>query len=127
MFEPNLQPPSIPEGLLQEIAPAIRAQIRYERGAADSDLQRAVLEQTAEEVSGKGWLKGPYTEQEVSERLGAAWIPNRRFGIQQSGKVRLIDDLSASRVNAAFGKTERPRLLGLDHLPGPLPWLCPES
>ena len=74
VYEPDLQPLSIPEGLLQGMAPAVRAQIKYERGAAGSDLQRAVLEQTAEEVSGKGWLKGPYSEQEVSERLGVDWL-----------------------------------------------------
>ena len=57
------------------------------------DVAREVWDATLNEV-GKGWLEGPLTASEVSEKVGPLWTPSRRFGIVQGQKVRNIDDLS---------------------------------
>ncbi len=46
----------------------------------------------------KGWLEGPFSAEEVTQKLGPLWTPSRRFGILQGGKVRNIDDLSEFSV-----------------------------
>ena len=51
-----------------------------------------------EEVA-KGWSEGPFSFDELPE--GA--VVSKRFAIQQGQKVRPIDDLSQSFLNAAFG------------------------
>ena len=45
---------------------------------------------TRDEVS-QGWLTGPFTSAELDEKLGD-WLPSRRFGVKQGGRVRPIDD-----------------------------------
>ena len=48
----------------------------------------------------RGWLVGPLSEAELSQRLGI-WLPARRFGIRQGTSVRAIDDYSFVGHNAA--------------------------
>ena len=60
----------------------------------------------------KGWLSGPYTEQSLTEKLGPMFVVSRRFGLEQPDKIRAIDDMSESLVNAAYGsyyKLDLPR------------------
>ena len=42
----------------------------------------------------------------------------RRFGVQQKGKVRPIDDYKASMVNSAVTQVETVTLHGVDHIAG---------
>ena len=38
----------------------------------------------------------PYTEQELTALLGPAWVPSRRFGTNEGGKTRPLDEYSES-------------------------------
>eukprot|EP00971_Amphidinium_carterae_P198985 3948805-Amphidinium_carterae.1 len=58
--------------------------------------------------SAKGWIVGPFpTLCELSETLGFEPIISRRFPIEQSPKIRPIDELSESFVNGALGQSEK--------------------
>ncbi len=64
------------------------------QSAGDPELDRAVLEETQQEVA-RGWADGPW---ELGKLEKGATI-SRRFPIRQGAKIRLIDDYSASGVN----------------------------
>ena len=66
--------------------------------ASSSSFTEELWQKSMEEVS-KGWSEGPFSFDELPE--GA--IISKRFAIQQGQKVRPIDDLSQSLLNAAFG------------------------
>ena len=79
-------------------------------GSGDPEIDQIVWEKTMVEVS-KGWLSGPLNEADVppSEPI------SRRFGLRQKGgKVRLIDDFSASGVNKCVTVVETPVLHTID-------------
>ncbi|CAE8589824.1 unnamed protein product [Polarella glacialis] len=81
--------------------------------AADKELwENTVLERD------KGWLSGPFSEEELSSRLGPLWTASSRFPVRQGDKLRCIDNLSGSFVNAAFGSSEKLDLGGIDQLAG---------
>lgn len=64
-----------------------------------------------------GWICGPFSEQEIDAQMGHnMWLAARRFGLQQSSKVRLIDDCLSSGVNSAFSGTNKLTLMGIDAL-----------
>ena len=84
-------------------------------GGDKVDVASQVWEATIKEVK-KGWLDGPLTAEEVSEKIGPLWTPSRRFGIVQSSKVRNIDDLSEFAVNQAYGTPEKLDLGGVDEV-----------
>ena len=66
--------------------------------ASSSSFTEELWQKSMEEVS-KGWSEGPFSFDELPE--GA--IISKRFAIQQGKKIRPIDDLSQSFLNAAFG------------------------
>ena len=70
----------------------------------DRELDREVYASTLAEAK-RGWLKGPFSPTDLSSRLGC-WVPSRRFGVRQGGKVRCIDDYAASGINSALSATE---------------------
>ena len=73
------------------------------RPSGDQEADRA-LWQAALEESEAGWLSGPFwSVAEVEAHLGQAPLVSRRFPLAQRDKLRAIDDLSESGVNAAFG------------------------
>ena len=73
--------------------------------SGDPEVDKQVWEQTLSEVQ-QGWLRGPLQESEVP--VGSP--VSRRFGLKQKTKVRLIDDYSASNVNACVSTFESPTL-----------------
>ena len=79
----------------------------------DWKLARAVWENTRDEAE-KGWIDGPYTEEEIIKLLGPLFAVCHRFGILQGDKVRTIDDLTENLVNACFGADEKIGLGGID-------------
>ena len=83
-------------------APAVQEDLRrhLRRYPLEPDLAEEVGAATAKEVQA-GWVTGPFTEAEVRDKFGEAWLPARRFGVRQGAKVRPIDDLSRNLVNAA--------------------------
>jgi hypothetical protein len=72
-----------------------------------------VFENVCEEVAA-GWLTGPWSEEALAADVGPLWVPSRRFGLPQGGKVRQIDDFSEYQVNAAVGLRERLELGGVN-------------
>ena len=71
---------------------------------------------TVLEAKEKGWLVGPLSWSEVEKRFSGDWVPVRRFGIQQSGKLRVIDDFSENATNGAFAAQEKIDLKTLEHV-----------
>ena len=63
----------------------------------DSDLDAAVYEITRTEVE-RGWLSGPFTPSQLSEKYGS-WIGAKRFGIKEGNEIRAIDDYTAFGQN----------------------------
>ena len=79
-----------------------------------TDSDRKLVDCTFQEVS-DGHLLGPFTESELDHRFGSrAWLPARRFPIDQGGKLRPIDDFIENGHNAAFGASEKVSLKSLD-------------
>ena len=86
---------------LWRMAKELQEKLLARPGASDdADLDAEVFTSTLSEVD-KGWLKGPFTSADLTARLGC-WVPSRRFGVRQGGKIRCIDDYAASRVNDAL-------------------------
>ena len=83
--------------------------------AGDLPLWEAVYTATSEEVAA-GWLVGPLTAEEVTNRVGPLWVPSRRFGVVQGSKVRPIDDFSEFWVNEAVTTQNKLDLGGVDEL-----------
>lgn len=79
------------------------------------DVAKEVWGSTMAEAD-KGWLEGPLTSLEVSNKVGSLWTPSRRFGILQGSKIRNIDDLSEFAVNQAYGTPEKLDLGGVDEV-----------
>ncbi len=76
-------------------------------------VRREVWEGALQEVE-RGWLTGPLEEEDVRQWLGPLFVVSKRFGISQSDKIRSIDDMSESLVNAAYESTYRLDLPGVD-------------
>ena len=97
---------------------AQRAVVNSCRGVLeDREVAVAVWEKTMEQVaSQKGWVKGPFTAEELTNRVGPHWIPARRFGVRQSGKIREVDDFSQYMINASTELHEKLDLESLDNI-----------
>ena len=67
-------------------------------------MRQVISKNPAQEASG-GRLRGPVPARDLDKRLGC-WLPNRRFGIKQAGKLRVIDDYAASLVNDGLAAVE---------------------
>ena len=70
-----------------------------------------------EEVE-EGKAEGPFTEEEMSRRLGPLWASARRFGLQQAAGTRPIDDFSLFGHNDSSGGEEKVDLGGVDAIVG---------
>ena len=83
--------------------------------ADDEEIAIAVWEETLEQaMPEKQWVRGPFTAEQISERQGPNWIPSRRFGVRQGGKIRSVDDFSQYLVNATVTAHEKIDLEGID-------------
>ena len=77
-------------------------------------MDSKLVEATQQEVQ-EGHLKGPFSEEQMDSRLSSKiWLPARRFPVEQSGKLRPIDDFSELGHNLAFGSNEKVSLKSLD-------------
>ena len=84
-----------------------------ERVGSTTDVRKHLWQEALTEVD-KGWLSGPHSEYELEAMLGPRFVVSRRFGLVQSDKIRAIDDLSESFVNAAYGSSYKLDLPGID-------------
>ena len=76
------------------------------RSSGDAEVDRDLYEQTQQEVA-QGLAAGPFTEQELSDRLGPRWFAARRFGVRQGPKTRCVDDFSEFMVNMTVSTQEK--------------------
>ena len=78
--------------------------------------EQALLEATAAEVE-RGFLQGPYTQQELDVLLGEDWSLNPRFALFQgaNNKIRVIDDAKQSGVNSAYSSMVKLQLQDVDY------------
>ena len=84
--------------------------LRYmTRSSGDEELDDKLWAKTVSEVD-KGWMLGPLQWSE----LGDGDTVSRRFPLEQSGKVRPIDDLSQSQINATVTCYEQATVDGPD-------------
>ena len=84
--------------------------LRYmTRSSGDSSLDKQLWERTIQEVE-RGWLVGPLCWDELPTNASVSI----RFPLPQSGKVRPIDDLSQSQVNATVSTYEQATVDGPD-------------
>eukprot|EP00438_Fugacium_kawagutii_P023433 Skav223482 [mRNA] locus=scaffold643:15800:17638:+ [translate_table: standard] len=79
------------------------------RSSGDHEIDSTVFEKTSEEVR-NGWAIGPI----AFENLPQCAVVSRRFGLRQSAKVRLIDDMSGSGINQTVQASESPKPHGTD-------------
>ena len=85
------------------------------RVASDPEIAAAVFQETQQQLS-DGWVKGPFTMQQLDERFSGCWIPSKRFGVRQGGKVRAVDDFSEFLINCSVTSTEKLALYGIDEV-----------
>ena len=83
------------------------------RSSGDEEINREVWNATLEECR-EGKAAGQKTLQQIQEKFGKRWIPNRRFGSRQGNSIRPIDDHSEFFVNSTVSVQERLTLGGLD-------------
>ena len=118
-FQPQWKPASLDvEQLKQTAVWAQRAVIAScRKGLDDLEVAQAVWDETMEQtMPDKQWVKGPFTAEQITQRLGPSWVPSRRFGVRQNGKIRPVDDFSQFLINATVSCHEKIDLEGLDHI-----------
>ena len=95
------------------LRPAILGRLKdYE----DEELQKQLFSVTLEEAVEKQWLDGPYCVEDMSNLMGKNWLPVRRFGILQNGKLRPIDNFKESMLNLTFSCVDRVELRAMEHI-----------
>ena len=106
------------EQLLQTAKWAQRAVVHScKRVLEDNEIATSVwVESLAQASEDKQWLLGPFTAEEISKRVGPHWIPARRFGVRQGGKIRPVDDFSQYLINSTVSCHEKIDLEGIDHI-----------
>lgn len=83
--------------------------------AADAEVAEAVFQETQQQLQ-DGWVKGPFSAQQLDSKFSGCWIPSKRFGVRQGGKIRAVDDFSEFLVNMSVTSTEKLALYGIDEV-----------
>ena len=105
LWPAKVTPATMTEGDLMEQARLQRASLTYEQVVFfDDQIAMAVWSQTLEEVA-KGEAEGPFS----LESIPAEYPLSRRFGVQQSGKIRCVDDFTWSGIYGASQTLESPK------------------
>ena len=119
LFAPAFRPASMSERCLRENASHHFREMLASVRSQGEELDKEVKRQTMEELS-RGWLEGPYEAGDIP----VGCVASRRFGLLQGGqKVRLIDDCTASFLNATVTVNESPK----PHTTDVLGAVCVES
>jgi hypothetical protein len=111
-FSKKFRPAHLPTETLRGVAKRARfALLSSVKSSGDHALDLGVYEATLKEQQ-KGFVVGPIQPDTLPD--GATLT--RRFGVQQKGKVRPIDDYRASLVNSAVTQPEAVSIHGVDHI-----------
>lgn len=105
IFETKFKPADMSVAQLRNSSFAERTRNFYSsHSSGDDEVDKVVFEKTLEEVSA-GWAIGPLQLKDLPEHC----ILSRRFGLRQTAKIRLTDDLSGSLVNSTAQTVESPK------------------
>ena len=112
IFEKAFRPAEITTEQLKKSGRASRLLNFYRcSSSGDVEVDEVVYRKTLEEVE-LGWALGPI---ELSD-LPQDAVVSRRFGLKQPSKIRLIDDLSSSKVNQTVQTAESPKPHSVDFI-----------
>lgn len=116
-FPTKLKPALISVQQLKESAVWAKKMIQSScrRIALDEEVATAVYDETLQQLA-DGWVRGPFTEQQLDEKYNGCWVPSKRFGVKQGAKIRAVDDFSEFLINASVSSTERLQLFGIDEV-----------
>ena len=103
IFDPAFRPASKSVQELKESADTLSRDVLSQVRSQSKAVDETVLNKTNEEVT-KGWLIGPLDPGDVP----SGSVVNRRFGLQQGEKVRLIDDFRPVNATVTVRETPRP-------------------
>lgn len=68
----------------------------------NAEIAQSVWDETIAQTSeDRKWVLGPFSAEQISERIGSCWEPARRFGVRQGGKIRPGDNFSQFLINSA--------------------------
>ena len=81
------------------------------RSSGSRELDCKLWDKTQDELA-KGWLVGPIEWHSLPQRA----VVSRRFPVEQSGKVRPIDDYSQSQVNMTIFSEETASVDSIDYV-----------
>ena len=110
LWPSKVTPATMTEGELRSQAKLQRDGLSYGQVVFfDSEIAHSVWDQTLQEVT-RGEAEGPFDLNEVPPHFPLS----RRFGVEQSGKIRCVDDFSWSGINAASQPRESPKPHTLD-------------
>lgn len=116
LWPKKFTPASVTENDVRRLAKSSRAGLSYNQVVFfEEEIAQSVWQQTLDEVN-RGDVEGPFELEHIPEDYPLS----RRFGVRQSGKIRCVDDFSASSVNAACQTSESPKPHTLDVLAGML-------
>lgn len=106
----KFSPATFPLDDLHGAAPMARDALRVSVTTCGNDeIDKGLWEKTLQEVQ-KGWLVGPLSW----GSLGQHDVVSRRFAVEQSGKIRPIDDYSQSQINSTVHSFETASVDGVD-------------
>ena len=116
-FPRKLRPAAITVKQLRDSAVWAKRMIyaSCKRVASDPEIAEAVYQETMQQLH-DGWVQGPFSMQQMDERHNGCWIPSKRFGVRQGGKVRAVDDFSEFLINSSVTTTEKLALYGIDEV-----------
>lgn len=114
MFATNIRPPELHVDSLVKMAASFSSRaVASVKPSQDGELDSEVWEATLAEVAG-GTLEGPFSV----DALPQGDIVSPRFGLRQGSKIRPIDNLTASGINATVGLPERLQVDTIDEVAG---------
>ena len=117
VFKTDVRRATMDEKMLMDQAKFIRPMILGKvKNAEKPEHCQELNEITRAEAGTKGWLEGPFDENNVNCMLGGSWLPVERFAVRQKDKLRPIDNFATNRVNEAWTCPEKLDLHSIDQL-----------
>jgi hypothetical protein len=112
IFPSKMRPPQLHVETLDKMSASFSARtVGATKPSGDAALDDMLWQATMDEVQA-GFLSGPYDVGELPR--GAVASP--RFGLMQKGKLRPIDNFSASHVNSATGLRDKLQVDSIDEI-----------
>ena len=115
----HFTPPSLHVSDLEALTPVLR-EAAISRAIGATTFVQETWDKTMIEVE-KGWLKGPFSPNSAE---GSGVLSNR-FGVCQKDRIRCVDDMSASLINATTFAEEKITLHSVDVICAAISaWYC---